>query len=71
MKRLAMIPFLTVLFLLWQNPTASAQYLQAGVQEFKTPVRAYGFQLKALDGREVSLQAMKGKVVILNFYTTW
>lgn len=32
---------------------------------------APGFQLKNLDGQEVSLQSLKGKVVVVDFWATW
>lgn len=32
---------------------------------------APNFELKDLDGRMVGLQSMRGKVVLINFRTTW
>ena len=31
----------------------------------------FGFTLKTLGGREVTLESLRGKVVLLNFWTTW
>jgi peroxiredoxin len=36
-----------------------------------TPDRAPGFSLKGIDGRTYSLDAYRGKVVVLNFWATW
>jgi len=68
-KRLILL--LTISFLLWKTPTAPAQFDQAGVAKFRTPIAAPDFQLKELGGGEISLKEFRGKVVILNFYTTW
>src|SRR5690606_41666590 len=35
------------------------------------PRPAPGFSLKDLDGKEVSLEDLKGKVVVLDFWATW
>ena len=37
----------------------------------RDPDSAPDFKVKDLDGRELSLQAYKGKVVLLNFWATW
>lgn len=34
-------------------------------------VKAADFDLKALDGQKVKLSNLRGKVVIINFFTTW
>lgn len=34
-------------------------------------VPAYKFTVKSLDGKDISLESMKGKVVILDFWATW
>ena len=50
------------------------------VAEFKGPVKAtpdlagkdaVGFKLKSIDGTEYSLEALRGKVVLLDFWATW
>lgn len=41
--------------------------LQAGQLNYPAPA----FTLKDLDGKEVSLQSLKGKTVILDFWATW
>jgi len=37
----------------------------------RDPDPAPGFKVKDLDGKNLSLQAFKGKVVLLNFWATW
>jgi thiol-disulfide isomerase/thioredoxin len=37
----------------------------------KDPDPAPDFQVKDLDGKDLSLQAFKGKVILLNFWATW
>lgn len=48
-----------------------AQFLESGVQEFNTPVEAPDFTLEEAGGSKISLNEFRGKVVILNFFTTW
>lgn len=71
MKRLTVFSFILILLLLGKSPLVSAQYFQAGVQQFKAPVAAPDFKLEKLGGGEVFLKEFRGKLVILNFYTTW
>jgi thiol-disulfide isomerase/thioredoxin len=37
----------------------------------RKPVSAGDFSMRALDGRKVHLSAFRGKIVLLNFWTTW
>ena len=69
MKRLTLVMFLMVIFFLWNIPTVVAQFKEAGVQKFETPVDAADFKLKELGGKEVSLRGLRGKVVVINFFT--
>jgi cytochrome oxidase Cu insertion factor (SCO1/SenC/PrrC family) len=48
-----------------------ARMFETEVQEFSTPVEAPDFTLKEVGEGEISLHALRGKVVILNFFTTW
>ena len=70
MKRLTIVIILSVIFFLWNLPTAIAQFSEAGVGKFKVPVEAPVFTLKELNGGEGSLKELKGKVVVLNFFGT-
>jgi cytochrome oxidase Cu insertion factor (SCO1/SenC/PrrC family) len=63
--------FLTVIFYLWNIPTGVAQFKEAGVQKFESPVDAADFTLKELSGKEISLREIRGKVVVINFFTVW
>src|SRR4029450_9163290 len=38
---------------------------------FRTPAGAPGVTMRDLDGREVSLASLRGKVVLVNFWATW
>jgi len=69
MKRLTLVMFLTVIFYLWNIPTVVAQFKEAGVKKFETPVDAADFTLKELGGKEISLRELRGKMVVINFFT--
>ena len=68
MGRLTMVVCFVVIPLLWNVSPVSAQFFEAGVQKLEPPIKAPDFALKELGGREVSLSAFKGKVVLLNFF---
>ena len=38
---------------------------------FSKPVATPDFRLKNLEGKEVSFSGFEGKVILLNFWTTW
>jgi tetratricopeptide (TPR) repeat protein len=40
-------------------------------QRLTTPEPALPFNLKSLDGKRVSLDSLKGKIVVVNFWGTW
>ncbi len=68
--------FLVIFFILWLFPflnisIAHAQFSEAKVEELRVPVDAPDFTLKELDGGNISLKELRGKIVILNFFTTW
>lgn len=69
MKWLTIIAFSIIMFSFWNIPTAISQFSEAGVQKLKTPVDAADFTLKELGGREISLKELRGKVVVINFFT--
>jgi peroxiredoxin len=71
MKRFTIIFFFLSLLLIWEVSIATAQFSEAGVQKLETPVPAPNFVLKDLKGREISLRDLKGKVVVLNFFSIW
>ena len=41
------------------------------MSRFKNPMKAPDFELTSLDGRKISLEKYRGKVVLLSFWTTW
>ena len=45
--------------------------MQLGFQVFNTPVEAPDFTLENLEGNDVTLSSLRGKVVLLNFWATW
>jgi hypothetical protein len=59
---------LLIASLIWSPPSATAQFLEAGVQKLEVPARAPNFSLKALGGGKMSLKRLRGKVVILTFF---
>jgi peroxiredoxin len=71
MKRSAMIVFLIAIFFLWNTPKASAQFSEAGVQKIDVPIDAPNFTLKVLGGGKISLEGLRGKIIVLNFFTSW
>lgn len=46
-------------------------FAKAGVQKVKEKIEAPDFTLKNLEGQEVSLKQLRGKLVLLNFWATW
>jgi len=71
MKRLTAVIFLMVTLALWKIPVAIAQFSEAGVQKLEVPVEAPDFTLKVLGGGKISLRELRGKVIVLNFFTSW
>ena len=71
MRPYLMVSNLMVIFLLWNIPAVSAQFSEAGVQALSVPVDAPDFTLKELGGGVISIKQLRGKVIILNFFTTW
>ncbi len=49
----------------------SEQLYQMGFGIPNSPLDAPDFTVKGIDGRNVSLSSLKGKVVLLNFWATW
>ncbi len=71
MKRLTIIFFCTLIFLVWNIPVVSAQFVEAGVQKLEAPFSAPDFTLKDLKGQKISLKELREKVVVLNFFSIW
>ena len=73
MKRLAVVVFLFVIFLLWKIPVpiAQAQFIEAGVEKFRVSVEAPDFTLNEVGGGKITLKELRGKIILLNFFATW
>lgn len=67
--KLLRVTFFFMLFLLWNVSSISAQFFEAGVQKLEKPAEAPNFRLKELGGRMISLEAFKGKIVLLHFFS--
>ncbi len=52
-------------------PPEQQQQQQPVIRFVRDPDSAPDFKFKDLDGKELTLQAFKGKVVLLNFWATW
>ncbi|HFA49839.1 MAG TPA: TlpA family protein disulfide reductase [Bacteroidetes bacterium] len=50
---------------------AAIEKLRKKVEEGMVEEDAIGFELTSLDGKNVSLESLKGKVVVLDFWATW
>lgn len=58
--------------ILSERANASIHYENAlGIARFKKKVKAPSFTLKDLNGNEVRLDDLRGKIVALNFWATW
>ncbi len=71
MKILMVSIFLIVNLFLSNIPVAIAQFSEAGVQKLEVPVEAPDFTLNVLGGGRISLKELKGKIIVLNFFTSW
>jgi len=71
MRRLLLIVFFLIIFMLANTSIATAQFSEAGVQKLRVAVDAPDFTLKELGGGKVSLKELRGKIILLNFFATW
>jgi cytochrome oxidase Cu insertion factor (SCO1/SenC/PrrC family) len=69
---------LTLLCIFWlvgaapQVLAADPEYFEAlNLMYFSKPTVLPDLSLPDVDGKEVSLRAFRGKVILLNFWTTW
>jgi cytochrome oxidase Cu insertion factor (SCO1/SenC/PrrC family) len=71
MRRSLTVIFLLVIFLLWNTPTVTAQFQEAGIEKLRVAVDAPDLTLKELGGGKISLKELRGKIILLNFFATW
>jgi cytochrome oxidase Cu insertion factor (SCO1/SenC/PrrC family) len=63
---------MATLFALWGTVALATDPLSAaGVVKIKKKISAPGFVIEDLAGNRVNLEDYRGKVVLLNFWTTW
>jgi len=51
--------------------TAAPNWESLAIQPYEPPKAAPAFSLPGLDGTTQTLEALRGKVVLLFFWTTW
>jgi peroxiredoxin len=71
MHRILISFSLLVFFLALTAGTGMSQYFEAGVEKLETPIEAPDFTLPVLTGGEISLKDLRGKIVLLNFFSPW
>jgi hypothetical protein len=71
MRRQTMFLLFLGVALVWNSPTAMAQYTEAGVEQLRVAVDAPDLTLKELGGGKISLKELRGKIILLNFFATW
>lgn len=71
MERIVVMIFLTVFSFVWDLPVVSAQFLEAGVEKFRVAVEAPDFTLKELEGGKISLEELRGRLILLNFFAPY
>jgi peroxiredoxin len=69
MRRFTIVLLIIVAFFLWNSSIASAQFSEAEVKKLEKPIDAPDFTLKVLGSGEISLKELKGKVILLNFFS--
>jgi len=69
MRSFAAVFLLIITILFFENVSnVSAQFLEAGVDKLEKPIDAPDVKLKVLDGGEISIKELKGKVILLQFF---
>ena len=70
MKPLVVVVLLIITILFFEDVSpVSAQFLEAGVEKLEKPIDAHDFILKVLGSGEISLKELKGKVILLQFFS--
>jgi peroxiredoxin len=72
MRPFAVVFLLIITILFFENvSTVSAQFLEAGVDKLEKSIDAPDVKLKVLDGGEISIKELKGKVILLQFFSPY
>jgi cytochrome c biogenesis protein CcmG/thiol:disulfide interchange protein DsbE len=72
MRPFAVVFLLIITILFFENvSTVSAQFLEAGVEKLEQPIDAPDIKLKILGGGEISIKELKGKVILLQFFSPY
>jgi peroxiredoxin len=71
MKPITIFSFIGVILWVANAPMVAAQFFEAGVEKLEVPITAPDFTLREVSGGKVSLGKLKGKVVLLNFFSPW
>jgi peroxiredoxin len=70
-----LIIFILILFnpfIFWNRAHGDVHYMTAlGILQFDEKLKAPNFIIQDLNGRTVSLEDYRGKIVFLNFWATW
>ncbi len=69
--RVAIVCFWLVGSVLHAQATEPALFQALNLIRFSKPVELPEVRLAALEGKEMRLRAFRGKIVLLNFWTTW
>ena len=78
---IALAVVLAVMFLRGQDPATGSADVEAGddghghgplvVELLRTPVDVPAFSMTDIDGKTITSESLKGKVVLINFWATW
>ena len=71
MRRPALAASLVLALLLPPAVAAAPDFASLQIQPYESPKPAPAFTLPDLQGRQVSLASLRGKVVLLFYWATW
>jgi len=72
MRPFTVVFLLMITILFFENgSTVSAQFLEAEVDKLEEPIDAPDVKLKVLDGGNISIKELKGKVILLQFFAPY
>jgi peroxiredoxin len=70
MRLFAVVFLLIITILFFENVSpVSAQFSEAGVEKLEKPIDAHDFTLKVLGSGKMSLKELRGKVILLHFFS--